>query len=80
MLNSGETTASTPSFDTIFENQLVTYKQAAQYLSLSVPYIRRLKAQGLIPFVLVSDRGVRFRISSLNQWIEEREVSCQRED
>ncbi len=57
-----------------FENQLLSYKQAAQYLSVSEPYLRRLKSQGLIPFVLVGDRAVRFRVSSLNQWIEEREV------
>ena len=57
-----------------FENQLLSYKQAAQYLSLSEAYLRRLKARGHIPFVLVSDRGIRFRVSSLNKWIEEREV------
>jgi len=58
-----------------FENQLITYKQAAQYLGLSVPYLRRLKSKGLIPFVQVGDRGVRFRVSSLNHWIEKREVT-----
>ncbi len=58
----------------VFENQLLNYKQAAQYLSVSEAYLRRLKARGHIPFVLVSDRGIRFRVSSLNQWIEEREV------
>lgn len=57
-----------------FENQLLSYKQAAQYLSVSESYLRRLKSRGLIPFVLVSDRGIRFRVSSLNQWVEEREV------
>lgn len=59
----------------LFENQLLTYKQAAQYLSLSESYLRRLKSKSLIPFVLVSDRGVRFRVSSLNHWIEKREVT-----
>jgi len=57
-----------------FENQLLSYKQAAQYLSVSEVYLRRLKARGHIPFVLVGDRAIRFRVSSLNQWIEEREV------
>jgi len=57
-----------------FENQLISYKQAAQYLSVSEPFLRRLKARGLVPFVLIGDRGVRFRVSSLNQWVEEREV------
>lgn len=58
----------------IFENQLLTYKQAAQYLSLSEPYLRKLKARGELPFVIVGGRAVRFRISSLNRWIEEREI------
>jgi excisionase family DNA binding protein len=57
-----------------FDNQLLSYKQAAQYLSVSVPYLRKLKVRGLIPVVLVGDRAVRFRVSSLNHWIEEREV------
>ncbi len=58
-----------------FENQLLTYKQAAQYLSVCESYLRRLKSKKLIPFVLVSDRGIRFRVSSLNRWIEKREVT-----
>jgi excisionase family DNA binding protein len=57
-----------------FENQLLSYKEAAQYLSVSESYLRRLKGKGHIPFVLVSDRGIRFRVSSLNRWIEKREV------
>jgi excisionase family DNA binding protein len=57
-----------------FENQLLSYKKAAQYLSVSEAYLRRLKARGHVPFVLVGDRAVRFRVSSLNHWIEEREV------
>src|SRR5690349_17680849 len=60
--------------NTFFENQLLTYKQTAQYLSLSEPYLRKLKAKGDIPFVVVGHRAVRFRVSSLNQWIVNREV------
>jgi excisionase family DNA binding protein len=58
-----------------FENQLLSYKEAARYLSLSESYLRRLKSEGNIPFVPVSDRGVRFRVGSLNRWIEKREVT-----
>jgi excisionase family DNA binding protein len=58
----------------LFENQLLSYKQAAQYLSVSEAYLRKLKARGEIPYVLVGDRAVRFRVSSLNQWVEKREV------
>ena len=57
-----------------FENQLLNYKQTAQYLSLSEPYLRRLKAQGELPYVIVGGRAVRFRVSSLDKWIEEREI------
>ena len=57
-----------------FENQLVNYKQAAKYLSVSVSYLRRLKANRRIPYVVIGARGVRFRVSSLNRWTNEREI------
>lgn len=57
----------------IFE-KLLSYKEAAQYLSMSESYLRRLKSKGKIPFVSISKRGVRFRVASLNVWIAEREV------
>jgi excisionase family DNA binding protein len=60
---------STPFFD----NQLITYKEAAQYLGVSESYLRRLKSQGKMPWVPIGNRSVRFRVSSLNKWIEERE-------
>ena len=59
---------------TFFENQLLNYKQAAQYLSVSESYLRRLKRKKIIPCVFIGDRAVRFRVSSLNSWIEKREV------
>jgi excisionase family DNA binding protein len=58
----------------LFDNQLLSYKQAAQYLGLSVPYLRRLKSQGHIAYVPIGRRGVRFRVSSLNSFVKEREV------
>lgn len=57
-----------------FENQLLSYKEAARYLRISEPYLRRLKQQGKIPFVEIGARGIRFRLSSLNAWVEEREI------
>ncbi len=58
----------------LFENQvLLKLKETAQYLGLSEPYIRRLKALGKIPYVKIG-RAVRFRVASLNTWIEEREI------
>lgn len=59
---------------TLFDNQLLDYKQAARFLSISVPYLRKLKTKGKIPFVEVGERCIRFRVSSLNSWIEKREI------
>lgn len=56
-----------------FDNQLITYKEAARYLGVSESYLRRLKSRGTVPWVQVSRRGIRFRVNSLNKWIEERE-------
>lgn len=58
----------------IFENQLLSYKEAARYLSISEVYLRRLKRLGKIPYVQMGRRGVRFRLSSLSKWVEEREI------
>ncbi len=59
------------------EKLLLKYKQAACYLSVSEPYLRRLKAQGKIPFVELGSgkrRGVRFSVKSLDRWVETREI------
>lgn len=63
-----------PATQTLFDNQLLGYKQAAKYLNLSESYLRRLKAQGKMPFVKIGVRGVRFRVSAINKWVAEREV------
>jgi excisionase family DNA binding protein len=57
-----------------FENPLLSYKEAARYLGISEPYLRRLKSNGHISYVPIGRRGVRFKLSSLNSWVEEREV------
>ena len=59
----------------LFDNQLLTYKEAARYLSLSVPYLRRLKRRGEIPFVPFGARSIRFKLSSLNAWVKKREIN-----
>ena len=55
-------------------DNLLSYKQAAKYLGISEPYLRRLKANGFIPYVPIGRRGIRFRLSSLNSWVEKREI------
>ena len=59
---------------TLFDNQLLSYQEAAKYLGISESYLRRLKAQNRISFVPMGNRGVRFRVMSLNRWIEKMEV------
>ena len=59
----------------LFENQLVSYKEASRYLGISEPYLRRLKSQGKISFVQIGSRGVRFKVSSLNSRDNEREIT-----
>lgn len=58
----------------LFENQLLDYKQAAQYLGICESYLRRLKSNGKIPFVSIGTRAIRFRVSSLDSWTQKREV------
>lgn len=61
----------------IFERLLLNYKQAACYLSVSEPYLRRLKARGRVPFVELGTgqrRAVRFNVKSLERWVESREI------
>lgn len=57
----------------LIEN-LLTVKQAAYYLGISERFLRQLKADGEIPFLVIGKRGVRFKISSLDKWIAEREI------
>lgn len=57
----------------LFDNRLLSYKEAARFLRISEPYLRRLKQKGKVPFVKIG-RSVRFRLSSLNSWVEKREI------
>lgn len=59
---------------TLFDNQLLSYRDAAKYLGISESYLRRLKGRNQISFVPMGNRGVRFRVMSLNRWIERTEV------
>jgi excisionase family DNA binding protein len=57
----------------LFENQLLTTKGAAQHLKVSESLVRKMRARGDLPFVTIG-RAVRFRLSTLNKWIERRET------
>lgn len=60
-----------------FENRLLDYKGASQFLGISIRHLRNLKSTGEIKHVLIGsgERGVRFRVASLMRFIDEREVS-----
>lgn len=68
LMNSDENSS-----EPIYENLLLTYEKAARCLGMSETALRKLKAKGKIPWVPVGNRGVRFSVSSLKKWIEERE-------
>lgn len=61
--------------DSLFDNRLLNYSEAAEYLCVSVSYLRQLKSQKQIAYVPMGNRGVRFRVASLNRWIERREMT-----
>lgn len=58
----------------LFDRQLLTYSQAARYLGISAAYLKKLKARGAVPYVQIGDL-VRFRVASLDRWIQRKEVS-----
>jgi excisionase family DNA binding protein len=61
----------------LVDRLLLNYKQAACYLSVSEPYLRRLKSLGKIPYVEFGSgrrRAIRFNIKSLDRWVETREI------
>lgn len=61
-------------FGALSDNQLLTYTQASKYLGVSVRFLKARKSMGEIPFVPLGDL-VRFRVSSLNRWVQRKEVS-----
>lgn len=61
-------------FGSFSDNQLLNYQQASKYLGISEPYLKKLKNRNNVPFVEIG-KSVRFRIASLNRWIQQREVS-----
>lgn len=53
------------------QNQLLTTKQAAPILGVSVAFLERDRWAGArIPFVKIGSRAVRYRLSDLHAYIE----------
>jgi excisionase family DNA binding protein len=61
-------------FGSLSDNQLLKLPQAANYLGMSASYVKKAYLRGDIPHVRIGD-SVRFRIASLNRWIQRKEVS-----
>lgn len=49
---------------------LLTYPEAAKWLSISLRQFRRLIDAGKVPFVKVSERSPRVRVADLNAYLE----------
>lgn len=55
----------------IFEN-LIGVEKLSQLLNVPIPTIRDWRYKGQIPYVIVGLRLVRFRISDVQKWLDER--------
>jgi excisionase family DNA binding protein len=53
--------------------RVVTVIEAADHLRLSKAMVYRLLEQGELPCIRIG-RAVRFRVSSLNRWLDQRET------
>ena len=53
---------------------LLNYKEAAQYLSLKLGTIYAMVSRKQIPHIRLNGRLVRFNKSELDKWIKNREV------
>jgi excisionase family DNA binding protein len=55
------------------QEKLITTKEAAIFLGVSVAFLERDRWAGAkVPFVRVGDRGVRYRPSDLQAYVESR--------
>ena len=64
-----------PSEDYLLRRRVVTEAEAAHFVSLSLPHLRRLRREGRGPrHVAVSERRIGYRIADLEAWIQARLV------
>lgn len=62
-------------FDSLFDNQLLNYTQAAMVLKVEPQHVRRLVSQGKISKVDLGHRTKRIRVAALRKFILEREIA-----
>ena len=70
----------TPSHKFESGNPLLTDREACEYLRLCPRHLYELRKRGLIPFVKIGGRTVRFRLRDLDAAIETMTVVSQPED
>lgn len=58
------------------ERRIISERQAAKLLRLSQPTLRRWRADGRGPPIMLSPRRIGCRLSDLEQWFDERAVAA----
>jgi predicted DNA-binding transcriptional regulator AlpA len=53
---------------------LVSERDAAQYISMSIDFLRHARMQGSGPSYIRLGRSIRYRVESLDRWLDERMV------
>lgn len=53
-------------------SRLLTYKNVAELLGLSVISVKELRRNGSLPYVRISERVIRFREEDIQQFIADR--------
>lgn len=57
----------------VTESALLTYEQAAAYLSTPINTLRSMVHRKTVPHIRMGPRSVRFRRETLDRWLAERE-------
>ena len=60
--------------DAKFPDRLLSVRDAAEMLGVSVSALNHYRNEGLIPFVRLKDRVIRFSLRDLMQYLEDRRV------
>lgn len=55
-------------------SRLLTYKDVAELLGLSIPAVKELRRNGSLPYIRVSERVIRFQEQDIIQFLADRHV------
>ena len=56
-------------------SRLLTYKDVAELLGLSIPAVKELRRNGSLPYIRVSERVIRFQEQDIIQFLADRHVN-----